>query len=353
MPNPTIADVARAAGVSKGAVSFALNGRPGVSSDTRARIIEVAESLGWTPNPGARALSTKRARAVGLVLARAPEVLRADSFFPAFIAGLETVLSARDHALLLQVAERDDEAAYRRLAREQRVDGVLVTDLHVDDRRPALLAELDLPAVLIGPGLGTPPGPRQAVLGADDAPAVHDVVRHLIGLGHREIAHVAGPADLIHGRSRRQAWESALAEAGLAPGPVVEADFSAEGGARATAHLLDLSARPTAIVYANDLMAMAGLAVADERGLEVPRDLSITGFDDTELAAHLRPALTTVRTDVVAWGQAAATRLLQLIDGDTGAAGPPAPAAALVVRHSTGPVLPPPTPNVDIQGDPS
>lgn len=336
MTPPTIADVARAAGVSKGAVSFALNGRPGVSADTRARIIEVAESLGWTPNPGARALSTKRAFAVGLVLARAPEVLRADAFFPAFIAGLETVLSARDHALLLQVAERDDEAAYRRLAREQRVDGVLVTDLRVDDDRPVLLAELDLPAVLIGPGLPTPPGPRQAVLGADDAPAVRDVVRHLVGLGHTDIAHVAGPGDMVHGRSRRQAWEDALTEAGLTPGPVVEADFSAESGARATAQLLDLARRPSAVVYANDLMAMAGLAVAQERGLEVPRDLSITGFDDTELAAHLRPALTTVRTDVVAWGRAAATRLLQLVDGDPGAA-PVAPAATLVVRQSTGP----------------
>ena len=338
MPRPTIADVARAAGVSKGAVSFALNDRPGVSADTRERIIGVAESLGWTPNPGARALSTKRAHAVGLVLARAPEVLRADAFFPAFIAGLETVLSARDHALLLQVAERDDVGAYRRLAQEQRVDGVLVTDLHVDDVRPALLADLGLPAVLIGPHLGTPPGPRQAVLGSDDAPAVRDTVRHLVDLGHRDIAHVAGPADLVHGRSRRLAWESALAEAGLPVGPVVESDFSAESGGRATTTLLDRSPRPTAIVYANDLMAMAGLAVAHERGLDVPGDLSITGFDDTELAAHLRPALTTVRTDVVAWGRAAATRLLQLVDGDDDAPTPPVPEARVIVRDSTGPV---------------
>jgi LacI family repressor for deo operon, udp, cdd, tsx, nupC, and nupG len=341
MPRPTIADVARAAGVSKGAVSFALNDRPGVSADTRRRIIDVAASLGWAPNPGARALSTNRAHAVGLVVARAPEVLRADAFFPAFIAGLEEVLSARDHALLLQVAQRDDVATYRRLAQERRVDGVLVTDLHVDDVRPALLAELDLPAVLIGPDLGTPPGPRQAVLGSDDAPGVRDAVRHLVELGHRDIAHVAGPHDLVHGRSRRLAWEGALTDAGLPVGPVVESDFSAESGGRATATLLDLDRRPTAIVYANDLMAMAGLAVAHERGLDVPRDLSVTGFDDTELAAHLRPALTTVRTDVVAWGRAAATRLLQLVDGDETSPIPPAPEARLVVRDSTGPL---PTP---------
>src|SRR5690349_9802392 len=133
MPRPTITDVAVAAGVSKGAVSFALNGRPGISPETRERILEVAGRMGWTPSPRARALSTRKALAVGLVIARPPEILRADAFFPAFIAGLETVLSARGHALLLQIAEHDDLATYRRLAQEARVDGVFVTDLRVDD----------------------------------------------------------------------------------------------------------------------------------------------------------------------------------------------------------------------------
>src|SRR6187200_2182861 len=133
MPRPTINDVASAAGVSKGAVSFALNDRPGVAPDTRRRILEVAEQLGWTPSPRARALSVSKALAVGLVVARPPEILRADAFFPAFISGLETVLSRRGHVLVLQVAENGDEATYRRLAREGRVDGVFVTDLQVDD----------------------------------------------------------------------------------------------------------------------------------------------------------------------------------------------------------------------------
>ena len=159
MGRPTINDVATAAGVSKGAVSFALNDRPGISPDTRRRILEAAETLGWSPSPRARALSVSKALAVGLVIARPPEILRADAFFPSFIAGLETVLSTRGHALLLQVAEHDDHAAYRRLVQEGRVDGVFVTDLHVDDERPALLEELDLPAVIIGPHLDELPGP--------------------------------------------------------------------------------------------------------------------------------------------------------------------------------------------------
>src|ERR1700754_5112030 len=134
MPRPTINDVARAAGVSKGAVSFALNNRPGVAPATRTRILGVARELGWSPSPRGRALSVAKALAVGLVVARPPETLRADAFFPSFIAGLETVLSRQGHALLLQVAEHDDEAAYRRLAADGRVDGVLVTDLTVNDQ---------------------------------------------------------------------------------------------------------------------------------------------------------------------------------------------------------------------------
>src|SRR6478736_5535559 len=146
MPRPTINDVASAAGVSKGAVSFALNDRPGLAPQTRARILEVAEQLGWTPSPRARALSVSRALAVGLVMARPPETLRADPFFPSFIAGVESELSGHGYALLLQVVpEHEGELlTYRRLGDEGRVDGVFLTDLLVDDPRPALLAELRL-----------------------------------------------------------------------------------------------------------------------------------------------------------------------------------------------------------------
>jgi LacI family repressor for deo operon, udp, cdd, tsx, nupC, and nupG len=320
--------------VSKGAVSFALNDRPGVAPHTRRRILEVAAQLGWTPSPRARALSVSKALAVGLVVARPPEIFRADAFFPSFISGLETVLSEHGHALLLMVAEHDDVATYRRLAKEGRVDGVFVTDLRVDDPRPALLEELGLPSVVVGPALDDDQTPT---LGVDDAPGIRAAVEHLLGLGHRRIAHVSGPQSMVHGRSRRTAWASALEAAGLPEGICVEADFSAESGAAATRTLLDLAEPPTAVVYANDLMAMAGLSLAVSRGVSVPGRLSVTGFDDMEISAHLQPSLTTVGTDVVNWGRAAATRLLELIRGQepTPVDLPP---ARLVVRGSTGPV---------------
>lgn len=332
---PTITDVARVAGVSKGAVSFALNGRPGVATETRERIFAAARELGWTPSLRGRALSVSRALAVGLVIARSPETLGADPFFASFITGIETVLSKRGYALMLQVVsdERSEHESYRRLASSGRVDGVFLTDMQVDDVRPQLLDDLDLPTVVIGPAPGH--GPWSAVY-IDDRPGIVAAVEHLVELGHRNIGHVAGPAEFVHGVSRRTAWATAVTDAGLTPGACIVADFSAQGGADATNRLLDLPEPPTAIVYANDLMAIAGMSTAIGRGVDVPGQLSITGFDDTPLAPYLQPALTTARTDVIGWGQAAATRLLALIDGDVGGE-IDLPLPELVVRASTAP----------------
>lgn len=332
---PTITDVARAAGVSKGAVSFALNGRPGLAEETRARILETAKALGWTPSYRARALSASRAFAVGLVIARPPELLGADPFFPAFIAGIERVLSDRGQALVLQVVpnQQAEEDSYRQMAADGRVDGVFLLDLRHGDPRLALLHELGLLAVTIGrPDTGSP---FPAVL-VDDRPAIAAAVAHLVELGHRRIAHVAGPSHFLHGTARRAAWETALTAAGLPVGPCVVSDFSAAGGARATHELLAADQPPTAIVYANDVMAIAGLSVARERGVEVPGQLSITGFDDSELAGYLSPALTSARTDPFGQGRAAADALLRLIDGVAGT-DVVLPPAQLVIRASTAP----------------
>jgi LacI family transcriptional regulator, repressor for deo operon, udp, cdd, tsx, nupC, and nupG len=333
VPRPTIIDVARRAGVSKGAVSFAFQNRPGISTDTRGRILTAARELGWSPSSRARALSVSVSLAVGLVMARPPETLRADPFFPSFIAGLESELSGHGYALLLQIVpeHETEHESYRRLAREGRVDGVLITDLVVDDPRPALLAELGLPAVIVGPDLGEALWPA---VGVDDGPGITASVDHLLALGHTRIAHVVGPGAMVHGQSRRQAWARALKDAGLLEGNCVETDFSADAGAKATQELLDLVEPPTAIVYANDLMAIAGLAVALGRGIQVPGQLSLIGYEDTELAAHVQPPLTTVSTDVIGWGRAAAKRLLELIEGRT-AVESDLQLPRLVVRGST------------------
>jgi DNA-binding LacI/PurR family transcriptional regulator len=241
---------------------------------------------------------------------------------------------------MLQVVsdEQSEHESYRQLAANGRVDGVFLTDMRVDDLRPQLLADLRLPTVVVGPAPVN--GPWSAV-GIDDRPGITAAVQHLVALGHRNIAHVSGPTEFVHSLSRRTAWASAVLDAGLPPGPCITADFSAQGGASATSALLDLEEPPTAIVYANDLMAIAGMSTAIGRGIGVPDQLSVTGFDDAPLSAYIQPALTSVRTDVVGWGHAAATRLLAIVDRE--AVEPQAdsevdlPAPEFVIRASTAP----------------
>ncbi|WP_328334916.1 LacI family transcriptional regulator [Kribbella sp. NBC_00382] len=332
---PTIADVATRAGVSKGAVSFALNGRPGLAQTTVDRILAAADELGWRPSSRARSLSVSKAFALGLVITRDPGVLSSDPFFPSFIGGVESVLAPRGQALVLQVVApgEGEEAGYRRLAQDGRVDGVFLSDLRHNDPRIDLLTSLGLPAVTLNrPEV---PSPFPAVC-LDDRPGTIAVVQHLLELGHRRIAHVAGPQDFVHATARTEAFVSALAAAGLQPAAIETSDFTAVGGTESTKRLLALPDRPTAIVYANDRMAIAGMGAAQQAGLRVPEDLSVAGFDDSELAEFVHPGLTTVRADPHAFGEAAARTLNQLIDGDGGAVPDvELPPARLIIRRST------------------
>ncbi|WEO79000.1 LacI family DNA-binding transcriptional regulator [Cryobacterium sp. SO2] len=328
----TIADVAKAAGVSKGLVSFALNDRPGVSAETRTRILQIAQTLGWTPSLRARSLSSKRSFALGLVIARDPEVLGSDPFFTSFIAGVETILAPEGLALVLSVVpdEPTELHTYRTLVTDGRVDGVFLSDLRRDDARIPCLAELGLPTVTLGRPDQPSPFPSVSI---DDTHGITESVRHLVGLGHRRIAHVAGSAAMLHGSRRRDAFTLAMRSAGLGDGQVVETDFSIADGADATRRLLRQSEPPTAIVFASDPMAIAGIGVAQELGVRVPEDVSITGFDDIEFARYVYPALTTVGATPMVWGRAAATTLLGLIR--TGSADDvELPAARLIVRGS-------------------
>jgi DNA-binding LacI/PurR family transcriptional regulator len=335
MRRPTIMDIARRAGVSKGSVSYALNGLPGVSAATRSRILTIAEEMGWHPNSAARALSGARAQAVGLVLARPAPTLGIESFFMRLISGIEGELSRRSIALMLQVvAEADVElGTYRRWWGERRVDGVIVTDLRMDDPRVGLLEELAMPAVVVGvPG---PYGSLHAVW-TDDVTGINSAVDYLAALGHSRIARVAGRADFRHTHTRDEAFAAAIDRLGLIDGGSIPTDYSAEQGARAARSLLSTKPRPSALLFDNDVMALAGSAVAHEMGLQVPRDLSIIAGDDSPLCQHVHPPLTAVYRDIGDLGQRAARSLLQLLDGAI-TEELHAPSPWLVPRGSTAP----------------
>jgi LacI family repressor for deo operon, udp, cdd, tsx, nupC, and nupG len=349
---PTIADVARRAGVSPAAVSFAVNDRPGVSPETRERILDAARELGWRPSASARALTEARSRAIGLVLARDPAQLELDSFFVRFLSGLELRLAPADYALLLQVVPVGPAlGAYERLAAAGRVDGFLLTDVEVDDARFPLLEDAGLPVVLAGHPASECPFPWVETRHAEGMEAA---VVHLRELGHERIAFLGGPSHYEHIQVRLARWRAA---AGPDAGPVVHtgpedaarsaravlggddaAGTSSRAAPRPTAagrRPTAAARRPTAVVCASDALAMAVVAAARELGLGVPGDVSVVGFDDSPLAALSSPALTSVRVDYAEFGTAAAGALLAAIAGEP----PPdyAPSApVLVPRASTG-----------------
>jgi DNA-binding LacI/PurR family transcriptional regulator len=333
---PTISDVARRAGVSRAAVSFAVNGRPGVAAETRARILRAADELGWHPSGPARALTRARAGAIGLVLARQPDRLEFDAFFVRFLAGMQRVLTARDYGLLLHVQPPDAGAgveAYRRLAGSGRVDGIVLTDVVIDDPRSELLADRGLPAVVAGRPMGDCPFPAVETRHAE---GMAKAVDHLVALGHRSVGFIGGDPSFEYVASRRTVWIKALREAGLEPGLSASLVPEDTAGLAATERLLESDVRPTAIVYTSDMLALAGATVARKLKLHIPRDLSIVGFDDSPVAALSAPPLTTVRVDYAGFGEAVAATLLAAIDGAPLPAFEPA-APDLIVRRSTAP----------------
>jgi DNA-binding LacI/PurR family transcriptional regulator len=311
---PTISDIAEAAGVSIGAVSFALNDRPGVSAQTRERIRAIADEMGWQPSAAARNLSAARAEAIGLVIARDAATLGVEPFYMKFIAGLETELSSTGTALVLQVVADLERAveALRNLWAARRIDGTILTDLWVDDQRIAALDRLGLPGVLVG---HPRPGTAMPAVWSDDAAALTEAVNYLAAIGHRRIARVGGLTTLGHTSIRTRAFRAAATRHGLASAEVVDTDYSWEAGAWATERLLTSAAPPTAITFDNDIMATAGLHVARKLGLDVPRDLSIVAGDDSQLCEMAYPALSALSRDVLAYGANAARTLLTFLAG--------------------------------------
>jgi DNA-binding LacI/PurR family transcriptional regulator len=338
MKRPTIADVARRAGVTKAAVSFALNGQPGVSAATRERILAIADEVGFKPSSAARALSDGKSGAFGLVIDRPARTLGIEPYFMQLISGIQAELSPTHVTLLFTMAE--DQAAeidmYRTWWAQRAVDGVFLVDLQVNDRRVAVLRELGMPTVVVGTPLGA--GGLAAVW-QDDRAATAILVGHLAGLGHRRIARVGGFPRYWHSKLRTDSFAAVASAAGL-EAVSVAADYTAEHGIEATRSLLEGalfegSRPPTAILYDNDIMAVAALSAVQRAGLAVPGDLSVVAWGDSALCELVHPSVTALRWDTVEAGARAARLLTRATEGETADSfqeGPP----VLMVRESTG-----------------
>ncbi len=307
-----IKDIARELGVSLATVSRALADSPDISVETKERVWAAAEALNYLPNLMARSLRSKRTRVIGVVV---QEV--ASEFGAQAIRGIHDELTRCGYQMLLSSGSTspDQEQVAISMLLERSVDGLIVADVihRAADALPAGLAGTRLPLVFVN---RRPPEPAAAsFVGPDDVFGGYLATEHLIGHGHRRIAHLAGPTEWQASWDRLDGYRRALADYGLAYDKrlMARGDWTIESGFRATTHLLDQPDPPTAIFVANDVMAAGTIDAARERGLTPPEDLALVGFDAREMSRYLRPALTTVTRPTYELGRTAASLLVEQV----------------------------------------
>ena len=327
---PGMMDVAREAGVSHITVSRVINGHPSVRPETRTRVEAAIQKLGYRRNSVARALKSRRSSTIGVV------IVGSELFeLPRILLGVET--AAKQAGYWVSLASRQGESSTGDLLETlQRLTDQSVEAIAVVADRPGTVEALS------GLSLGVPvavvmsgnvPSPDLSFVEVDQELGARLAVRHLLDLGHRNIAHLTGALRTFDARARVDGWQAELT-ASAAQGARLEGDFSAESGFRLAHELCDAgSDLPTAVFAGNDQMAMGVLAALAERGVKVPHDVSVVGFDDMKGAGYLVPALTTVRQDFAHLGRSAIELLVRMVGGEPAQQQKLTP--RLVVRHST------------------
>ncbi|GAA1984968.1 LacI family DNA-binding transcriptional regulator [Kitasatospora viridis] len=331
---PTLEEVAALAGVGRGTVSRVINGSPRVSERARAAVERAVAELGYVPNRAARTLVTSRTDAIALVVPEAETRLFSEPYFADIISGVSAELADTDMQLLLVLVrdqrERERLSAY---LRAQRVDGVLLVAVHRDDPLPGVLEDLGIPAVLAGRrGEHEPLG----YVAADNAGGARMAVRHLLRRGCQRIATITGPLDMEGAQARLAGYREALAEQDMAfrEELVGYADFTERGGRAAMTELLARAPELDAVFCASDVMAAGALQVLRAAGRRVPQDVALVGFDDSIVARHTDPPLTSVRQPIEGMGRLMARQLLDEIAEPGRARRQQVLATELVVRES-------------------
>ncbi|GAA1695789.1 LacI family DNA-binding transcriptional regulator [Fodinicola feengrottensis] len=329
---PTIDEVARLAGVSRGTASRVINGGAHVSPAAHEKVLKAIEELQYVPSRAARSLVTQRNDAVALAISDAnPRLFTEHPFFSEVIVGIDTVLAESDLELMLVLgASVRERNRLRRQLSSRRVDGIMLLSLHGEDPLYELAEQADVPVVYGGKPLGVEP---PHYVDADNRGGARQAVEHLVTTGRQRIATVTGPMDMDVGVARYHGFRDALGSAGLPAHRVANADFTAASAVRAMADLLDRFPDLDAVFVAADSMAAAALGVLHERGRRIPQDVAVVGFDDRATALTTHPPLTTVHQPVQALGAEMAKMLLSLM------AGRPATSlilpTRLVIRQST------------------
>jgi LacI family transcriptional regulator, galactose operon repressor len=328
----SIRDVAAAAGVSVATVSRVLSPATAavpMRKETRDKVERAIDQLGYRPNDLARALLQHRTAAIGLVV---PDI--SNPYYPPLVRGVEDTASSHGYRVVLCNTDRDPAkiSGYLDTLIKTRVDGIVVAGggwADVPDRT-AVLGTYRTGLVAVGRHLTAHPSVR-----IDNVAASRAAAEHLIGLGHRRIAFLGGPAESTTVQDRAQGYRDALKATGLHgfATDVRYGDFTEESGYAATRELLDTSPSPTALLCANDRIALGAYAAAADAGRRIPHDVSVVGFDDTPIARYVRPTLTTVAIPTYEMGSAAMRLLLAQLEGD-GAPSLETMPTRLVIRDS-------------------
>lgn len=322
---PTLEAVAARAGVSRATASRVVNGGAGVRPPLVDKVRQAVEELGYVPNHAARTLVTRRNGAVAVIIAEPEFRIFSDPFFEQQVRGISRELTAYDSQLVLLWVEGPGD--YDRIARYLgggHVDGALAFSLHNDDELPAIIRRVQVPSVFGGrPGW---PGAAAELavpyVDCDNRGGAREAVRHLVSLGRRHIAHIAGPRDQTSALDRIDGYRDVLLDAD--PELVCQGDFTADSGARAMAELLDRRPGLDAVFAANDLMASGALRTLRERGRRVPQDVALVGFDDmASVVETTDPALTTIRQDIEGMGRLMVRLLMRVLnEGEPGGGAP-------------------------------
>ncbi len=304
-------EVAKLSGVSRSTVSRVINNDPNVKSATRDKVLEVIHQVNFHPNAAARSLAAGHTRILGLVIPKGVLTLFIDPYFPLLIQGVSSTCNTRDHSVMLWLAEPEYERrTIRQILNNGLIDGVIIASMLIDDPLVQALLENEKPFVLVG---RQPADERLSYVDVDNQNSAREAVFHLLRLGRRRIATIAGPQNMIGGSDRLQGYYEALRARGFLVDPdlVAEGDFSETSGYMAMQRLL--AREPDAVFAASDSMAVGALRALREAGRRVPEEIAVIGFDDMPFAARTEPPLTTVRQPIYRTGVVAAESLIDLV----------------------------------------
>lgn len=322
---PSMYDVAALAGVSHQTVSRVLNNHPSIRPQTRAKVLQAIEQVNYTPNPMARALATNRTHRIGVLIDGAGHYGPSTA-----LRGFEEAARVEGYAVdAVSVAENDDPAAGVANLLSRGAEALCVIAPRIPSLESVQSVMRDLPVLVVTAGSV----PDRLTAAVDQRTGARLAVEHLLALGHRRILHLAGPLDWLDALARQEAWRQRLTEEGLAVREPVVGDWSADFGYEFGLRSTEIG-HATAIFVANDQMALGVIHGLHDRGLRVPQDISVVGFDDNPESRHFLPPLTTVRQDFHALGALSVTQLIAALRG-TPAPLPDLIAPELMVRHST------------------